>query len=551
MACDVFISYSHHNKPAADAVCHSLEQNHIRCWYAPRDISPSDIWAEAIVTAIESAKIMVVLVTKESIPSKQVLNEISIAVSAGVDILPFRLTGEELSKGMYYYLNAVHWLDAVDRPLEESILELKAKVSQLLGIASQPAQQPARKPAPQPARKTATQPVRKPVQPPARKTAQQPVRKPAPQPQSKPRPRAVTLQAPQRPGVSWEQIKSPKHVAISVQENVISWGMLRDGGLISKTVTLPDAVLANIPAGKKIPSLVGYVLSYIRDHNGCVPSVCTVAVPYKTCRETAQVTSVGKAYNTYIRSHKCVSAAAVGLSRLISDKSSYQVLVVEYNGASCETLIADIGDGLVEIGAAVQRQIRPDLPLTFDLLRNDIYKVIDAVIPEWKVFGKIAVSASLPEDWIRQLEDLFHIPCLRMGPDVVLYGLGLQCGVLSGEVKDLLLLDAVDYEISVDSTVIIQDGTVFPARNTEEISYHTARADHCMDVYLKKNNMVRDTPLHFRLDISAVLDPGKPVQKLEVTAQIDNNEYLRFTVRNPASGKSVVCEWDRLCKQFG
>ena len=36
---DVFISYSSKNKNIADAIVADLEQNNIKCWYAPRDIS--------------------------------------------------------------------------------------------------------------------------------------------------------------------------------------------------------------------------------------------------------------------------------------------------------------------------------------------------------------------------------------------------------------------------------------------------------------------------------------------------------------------------------
>ena len=92
MSYDVFISYSHENKSTADAVCAKLEQDGVRCWYAPRDVRPGEHWAEAIVKAIESVKVMVVIFTDEANVSKQVFNEISNAVSAGVIIVPFRLT---------------------------------------------------------------------------------------------------------------------------------------------------------------------------------------------------------------------------------------------------------------------------------------------------------------------------------------------------------------------------------------------------------------------------------------------------------------------------
>ena len=52
MAHDVFISYSKNDKATADAVCHALEADGIRCWVAPRDVSPGLSWKQSIVDAI-------------------------------------------------------------------------------------------------------------------------------------------------------------------------------------------------------------------------------------------------------------------------------------------------------------------------------------------------------------------------------------------------------------------------------------------------------------------------------------------------------------------
>jgi hypothetical protein len=59
MAHDVFVSYSSQDKTAANAVCAVLEQNGIRCWIAPRDITPGERWGAAIVGAINCARAMV------------------------------------------------------------------------------------------------------------------------------------------------------------------------------------------------------------------------------------------------------------------------------------------------------------------------------------------------------------------------------------------------------------------------------------------------------------------------------------------------------------
>ena len=114
MAHDIFISYSHHDKPTADAIVAKFESEGLRCWYAPRDIAPGEDWAAAIIDGIKDSKVFVVVFTSYSNGSQQVLREIGLAVTKGMPIIPFKITNTEPSKGMQYYLSTVHWLDAVD-----------------------------------------------------------------------------------------------------------------------------------------------------------------------------------------------------------------------------------------------------------------------------------------------------------------------------------------------------------------------------------------------------------------------------------------------------
>jgi len=50
------------------------------CWIASRDIPPGvPSWAEPIVTAIASSRLVLVLLTKNSIPSVDVMREVTLA----------------------------------------------------------------------------------------------------------------------------------------------------------------------------------------------------------------------------------------------------------------------------------------------------------------------------------------------------------------------------------------------------------------------------------------------------------------------------------------
>jgi len=131
MAHDVFISYSHIDKSVADAVCSIMEKNGIRCWMAPRDITPGAPFAEAIIDGIKGSKVFVLVYSSNSNHSNQVIKEVDRAVHHGLAIIPLRLEDVPMSKQLEYYVSDVHWLDALTPPLEKHINKL-CKVVQML-----------------------------------------------------------------------------------------------------------------------------------------------------------------------------------------------------------------------------------------------------------------------------------------------------------------------------------------------------------------------------------------------------------------------------------
>ena len=129
---DVFISYSSLNKNVADAVVSDFEQNGIRCWYAPRDIMPGQEWVTAIHEAINDCQLFVLIYTDSSNESKQVANEVALAFNSGKTLIPFKLSDTQMSSELEYYLTRVHWLDAVNPPLLESIANLRKYSKKIL-----------------------------------------------------------------------------------------------------------------------------------------------------------------------------------------------------------------------------------------------------------------------------------------------------------------------------------------------------------------------------------------------------------------------------------
>ena len=134
MAHDVFISYSHEDKKVADAVCSIMEKKNIRCWMAPRDITPGKPFAEAIIDGIKGSKVFVLVYSSNSNQSNQVIKEVDRAVHNGLAIIPLRLEDVPMSKQLEYYVSDVHWLDALTPPLERHISKLCKVVQMLLTL---------------------------------------------------------------------------------------------------------------------------------------------------------------------------------------------------------------------------------------------------------------------------------------------------------------------------------------------------------------------------------------------------------------------------------
>jgi len=121
---DVFVSYSNRNKAQVDGVIHCLEEQGIRCWVAPRDIRPGANWGEAIIRGIESCRVLVLVLSKHSNASQQILQEVERAVAKGLIVVPFRIEDVPVSSKLELYVGARHWLDAFDGDLEAHATEL-------------------------------------------------------------------------------------------------------------------------------------------------------------------------------------------------------------------------------------------------------------------------------------------------------------------------------------------------------------------------------------------------------------------------------------------
>jgi TolB-like protein/tetratricopeptide (TPR) repeat protein len=118
-------------------VCDCLESHGIGCWIAPRNVRPGDLYADAIVHAINACRILVVIISGDSVVSGHVFREVERAGAKNRPIISLRIDAAALPPALEYFLSASHWLDAghgdVDRALPQLIDALRGHIGETRG----------------------------------------------------------------------------------------------------------------------------------------------------------------------------------------------------------------------------------------------------------------------------------------------------------------------------------------------------------------------------------------------------------------------------------
>jgi formylglycine-generating enzyme required for sulfatase activity len=111
MTAPVFITHSSRDYKKSRAVVDILEQNGIRCWISERDIGAGDNYGDAIVDAIENAKVMVLVFSTNANNSEEIKKEIALASQRKLTVVPIRIEDATPSKAFRYELITRNWID--------------------------------------------------------------------------------------------------------------------------------------------------------------------------------------------------------------------------------------------------------------------------------------------------------------------------------------------------------------------------------------------------------------------------------------------------------
>ncbi len=135
-------------------------------------------------------------------------------------------------------------------------------------------------------------------------------------------------------------------------------------------------------------------------------------------------------------------------------------------------------------------------------------------------------------------------PSKGVNPDeVVAVGAAIQGGVLSGDVKDVLLLDVVPLSVGIETlgnvmTKLIEANTTIPTRKSEVFSTAVDNQPSVeIHVLQGERPMAKDDKTLGRFHLDGIAPAPRGVPQIEVTFEIDANGILNVSAKDKATGK--------------
>ncbi|MGM9802806.1 MAG: molecular chaperone DnaK [Muribaculaceae bacterium] len=135
-------------------------------------------------------------------------------------------------------------------------------------------------------------------------------------------------------------------------------------------------------------------------------------------------------------------------------------------------------------------------------------------------------------------------PSKGVNPDeVVAVGAAIQGGVLSGDVKDVLLLDVVPLSVGIETlggvmTKLIDANTTIPTRKSEVFST-AADNQPSVEIHVLQGErpMAKDDKTLGKFHLDGIAPAPRGVPQIEVTFEIDANGILNVSAKDKATGK--------------
>jgi molecular chaperone DnaK len=146
----------------------------------------------------------------------------------------------------------------------------------------------------------------------------------------------------------------------------------------------------------------------------------------------------------------------------------------------------------------------------------------------------------------RLVKDMFKgkEPNRTVNPDeVVAVGAAIQAGIATGQMKDILVLDATPLSLGVETlggvmTKLIERNTTIPVSKTEVFSTASDNQDSVtINVLQGEREFAKDNRLLGRFDLTGIPPAQRGTPQIEVTFNIDVNGILNVAAKDRGTGK--------------
>ena len=170
----------------------------------------------------------------------------------------------------------------------------------------------------------------------------------------------------------------------------------------------------------------------------------------------------------------------------------------------------------------------------------------DAGLQASDIDDVILVGGSTRIPVIQQLVQKFFgkVPNKSVNPDeVVAVGAAIQGGVLSGDVKDVLLLDVTPLSLGIETlgsvmTRLIEANTTIPTRKSQVFSTASDNQPSVeIHVLQGERPMARDNKTIGRFHLDGIAPAPRGVPQIEVSFDIDANGILNVSAKDKGTGK--------------